>query len=207
MLENNELQIEQFTWDIVDSNSFLIIEGNNGLLIDAVDDKNLYRALQIVDDLTIILTDCRVISTASCSENIGNIHRNMSAAATVFMKFYKADSDVEIESFTCEPADRTFENEMEFYWNGLNFHLIAVHGHSNDSLLVILDEKYLFSGDTLLFIPTVTRFPGGNTAMFWKEDVPRLIELKSIITVYPGHGDSGKIEDMLAANKKPQKYK
>ena len=50
------MEIRQFIWDVVDSNSWLITEGNNGLLIDAIDSKELYQEIMRLDYLTIILT-------------------------------------------------------------------------------------------------------------------------------------------------------
>lgn len=221
------MEIKQFVWDVVDSNSWLILEEAHGLLFDAVDNTDLYVAIEKLVDLTVVLThshfdhiiglnrvreirsDAMVISTERCSEYLGNIYRNMSSSATAFMKFYEAGkkSNIEIEPIICEPSDRTFENELELSWCGHIINLIAVHGHSDDGAIGIVDGKYLFSGDTLLHVPTVTRFPSGNSKRFWLEDIPVLEGLKGIETVYPGHGANGKREDMLAVNKMPEKYK
>ncbi len=133
----------------------------------------------------------------------------MSSSATAFMKFYEAGkkSDIEIKPIICEPSDRIFENELTLSWCGHSINLVAVHGHSDDGLLGIVDGNGLFSGDTLLHIPTVTRFPSGSSKRFWLEDIPMLEGLKGIENVYPGHGTIGKLEDMLAVNKIPERYK
>lgn len=101
------MEIKQYVWDVVDSNSWLITEGTSGLLIDAVDSRQLYERLETLDDLTVILThshfdhivglnrirelkpQAKVIATKKCSEYVGNIYRNMSSSATAFMKFYE----------------------------------------------------------------------------------------------------------------------
>ena len=85
--------------------------------------------------------------------------------------------------------------------------MIPVYGHSEDGLMVVLDNKYLFSGDTLLHTPTITRFPSGSTKKFWKEDMQLLNKIKDIITVYPGHGNPGDMSNMMSKNKRPEKYK
>ena len=228
--EADGFKIKQYIWDVVDSNSFLILEGNNALLIDAIDSDELFSALECTDDLLIILThchfdhicglnkirklkpNCKVYATSMCSKNIGNKYRNMSASGNAFMAFYNnkelnesekltaIDHTHLIDAFTAEPADVTYDEECEFIWKNHKVHLIQCYGHSNDSSIIVFDDKYLFSGDTLLGIPTVTRFPGGSTKRFWEEDVPKLITLKSEI-VFPGHGKIDYKEKMIKNSK------
>lgn len=212
------MQIKKFVWETADANSYFIAEGNNGLLIDAVDSEALYKELKKTDHLTIILThshfdhicglnrireikpNVKVIGTEQCSINIGNKYKNMSSSANVYLSFYNRSEHVKyIEPICCEPADRTFETEMYFKWCHHDILLFAVYGHSNDGLIMVLDGKYMFSGDTLLPVPTVTRFPGGNTCRFQNEDLPRLKEMK-VEKVFPGHGLSGSLEEMLEIN-------
>ncbi len=219
------MEIKQFVWDVVDSNSWLITEERHGLLVDVVDSEELYKALASLTSLTIILTHChfdhitglnrirelrpdaKVISTKLCSENLGNIYKNMTSSATAFMVFYSGRNNVEIEPFICDPADETFEEAFEFTWCGHQIELSAVHGHSTDSLIAVVDGKCIFSGDTILSIPTVTRFPSGSTVRFWEEDMVRLREMDGDILVYPGHGEAGRLKDMLMVNKKPERYR
>ena len=219
------MEIKQFEWDVVDSNSWLITEYNHGLLIDTVDSLKLYEELQKLDSLSIILTHShfdhiiglnrikelrpvvRVISTKLCSKNMGNKFKNMSSSATAFMVFYSGKNDVEIDSFICDPADETFENEYEFTWCGHQIELLAFCGHSEDSLIAIVDGIKMFSGDTILSIPTVTRFPSGSTTRFWEMDMVKLRELNCEMMVYPGHGEPGRLKNMLIVNKKPERYR
>lgn len=217
------MEIEQFIWGVVDSNSWLMTEDNNGLLIDAIDDERLYHRIKYLDSLTVILThshfdhicglncirelrsDVNVISTRICSDNIGSIYKNMSSSATAFMVFYNGTHDAQIDPIVCKPSNEVFDIDYQFNWFGHNINLLDVHGHSADSLLAIIDNTLLFSGDTLLSIPTVTRFPSGSTTKFWNEDIPKLKQMNSIQRVYPGHGDSGLLLDMIAINKRPEK--
>lgn len=219
------MEIKQFTWDVVDANSWLIKENNNGLLIDANGNKVLIKELLKLDSLTIILThshfdhiiglnrvrklrpDAKVISTKLCSENLGNVYKNMSSSATAFMVFYSGRNDIEIEQFTCDPAEEVFDNEYIFVWCGHNIRLSSFQGHSSDGLIAVVDGQTMFSGDTLLSIPTVTRFPSGSTARFWEEDMPRLRKMNGEMMVYPGHGKSGRLQDMMETNKKPERYR
>ena len=76
-----------------------------------------------------------------------------------------------------------------FEWQGHKIELNAVYGHSNDGLIVIVDDKYMFSGDTVLATPTITRFPGGSTKRYHDEDIP-LIRSRQVDIIYPGHKEA-----------------
>jgi glyoxylase-like metal-dependent hydrolase (beta-lactamase superfamily II) len=132
----------------------------------------------------------------------------MSSVANIFLMFYNKQEIEEdlIKPTICKPAEEVFEDRLDFNWNDHKINLLAVHGHSSDGLIAILDDKYMFSGDSLLSIPTVTRFPNGSTRKFWEEDIPLLKSLKQELVVYPGHGMPGRIVDMLTRNKLPKKY-
>lgn len=229
-------QIQQFTWNVIDANSFLIVDDKHGLLIDAIDSQKLMDALAPLEKLSIILTHCHfdhicglnrirgmipntiVYATRKCSEKIGNPYKNLSSSGDAFWAFYKNKSlndeekkkEIErthiIEPFACEPAEHTFEGETEIDWVGHTVRLLQCGGHSSDSLIAVLDNQYMFSGDTLLPIPTVTRFPSGSTSEFWKKTIPCLRGM-SVELVFPGHGSSGNLEDMLAVNNEPERYR
>ena len=213
------VEIKQYVWDTVDSNSWLLIENNKGFLVDAIDSEELYASIRKLDELYIVLThshfdhitglnhirsikpDCRVISTELCSEHVGNKYRNMSASATAFMTFYnKGKTPTTIESFECAPADKVFKNTLDMMWYGHKIEMYAVYGHTNDSLLVVIDKKLLFTGDTLLHNPTITRFPTGNKELFINFDLPLLNQIEAE-KVYPGHGKIGSLAEMLACQK------
>ncbi len=224
----NDLVIQRYTWSVVDANSYLLSDESSALLFDAVDSQELYEAILPVEHLTIIVShshfdhisglnhireikpDCQVISTSRCSENIGNCYRNMSSLGNVFLAFYlnkkKGISNTNaidattnhIKPVICEPANKTFEGETTFTWHNHDVRLLQFYGHSEDGLAAIIDKAFLFSGDTLLPIPVVTRFPGGSTQRYFEEDIPKLKSLESQIrVVFPGHGEPGSMKDMI----------
>ena len=224
----NDLVLQRFTWSVVDANSYLLSDESSALLFDAVDSHELYEAILPVDNLTIIVShshfdhisglnhiremkpDCQVISTSRCSENMGNCYRNMSSLGNVFLAFYLnkkrgASKTNALDATTnsigpiiCDPADKTYDRETAFAWNNHDVRLLQFYGHSEDSLAAIIDNAYLFSGDTLLPIPVVTRFPGGSTRRYFEEDIPKLKSLESQIrVVFPGHGEQGSMKEMI----------
>lgn len=219
------MEVKQYIWEVVDSNSWLILEDDNGLLIDVVDNQELFETVKRLKSLTVILThshfdhiiglnkvrnicgNVEIISTSKCSENIGNIYRNMSATAEAFVELNKNGQNREkIAPFICEPSDKVFEDELKLNWLGHKVNLLAVHGHTCDGLALSIDSKLVFTGDTLLNMPTITRFPTGSTKRFWNEDIPILQNL-GIEDVYPGHGKAGKMIEMIKFNMRSKSIK
>ena len=230
------MEIRHYKWDVVDSTSWLVVENDHGLLFDGIFSEELFEAVKELDSIMVVLThahfdhvvglnrlrmlrpDVKVLATSLTSEFIGSEQKNLSSIADAFMAFYlKKDIETmdstdykskfkDVDGFTCKPADVTFDNEISFDWEGHSVYLSQYSGHSPDSLIAIMDDRFMFSGDTILGIPTATRLPKGSTSKFWNNDIPRLKTLVSTIEeVYPGHGDSGKLSDMIELNEKARK--
>lgn len=215
--------IQRFKWDILDSNAWLLVEEQSGLLFDPVDSQALYAAIDGLTELLIVLTHChydhicglnhiraikpeaRVLATRECSERICSPGGNLSNVANAFIAFHNHSDMVEdlITPFSCAPAEWIFEYALNTEWQGHSLKLVEYNGHSRGSLCCEIDDSFLVTGDTLLPLPTVTRLPGGSTRRFWDEDIPRLEAMRgSIKRVYPGHGAPGRLEDMLWINMK-----
>lgn len=224
------MEIRKFSGKIVDANSYLIVEGNKGLLIDAVASEDMFGEIQAIDELTVIITHChfdhisaindirrllknvKVISSVKCSEKMGSPSKNMSSTANIFLDFYNNKNGNgtildKLEPFSADEADEVFDEELSFEWGKHNILLKSVYGHSDDGIIIVLDEDCLFSGDSLLGIPTVTRFPSGSTRKFWEHDMPLFESLNDKMIVYPGHGDLGMIRELIKINVKPARYR
>ena len=217
--ENEGITINQFVWDVLDSNCYVIKEGNSLLIIDPIDLQEFYEFIKNTKDATIILTHAHydhicglnrvrelvskttVICSKTCSINIQSPRKNLSNIANAVLAFHEnREQRNEVEPFGCAEAGSVYEGSKEIFWKDHLIELSEYHGHSPDSQCIILDGKYLFSGDTLLSIPTVTRLPGGSKKRFIEEDIPRLEALK-IERVFPGHGEIGKLQEMLLINR------
>lgn len=220
--------IETFTWTCINSNSFYLSETalndrgekiQRGLLIDPVDNEALYARAAAADDILIFLTHChydhicglnrvreltktKVVCSEICSKNITLPKKNLSTIANAMIQFYDDPPErfVMVEPFSCAPADEFCRDGQTLTWCGHTLDIIELNGHTNGCIAVLLDRRYLFSGDSLLPYPTVTRLPGGSAERFWQEDIPKLESL-IVETVYPGHGAPGDIKDMLDLNK------
>lgn len=231
------LQVYQFVWWAINSNTYIVCGKDSLLIVDPVDSEEFYQFVQkqTVNNALILLTHGHydhisglnkvkqivpnycVVASKACSDNIQTPKKNLSIIADAIIAFRsRIDHKDElndlvktlVQPFSCAPADKTFEKELDLEWEGHTLHLSEFCGHSKDSVCCIMDNKYMFSGDTLLPIPTVTRLPGGSTARFWEEDMPKLEKLRDKIDlVFPGHEIPGNIKDMLAVNVKPTRYR
>lgn len=229
--------VYQFVWWAINSNAYVVREKDSLLIVDPIDSEEFYQFVQKqhVQKALVLLThghydhisglnklkqlipDCFVIASKACSENIQTPKKNLSNIADAIIAFqgrvdYKSELDnlakTLVKPFSCAPADKTFEEEMDLLWEGHNLRLTEYSGHSKDSVCCIVDNKHMFSGDTLLPIPTVTRLPGGSTSRFWEEDVPKLEILREhIVMVFPGHEMPGPLKKMLEVNVKPARYR
>ena len=199
------MEIIRYESDLLCSNMYLIKENNSAVLIDPYRNTNLADGLNIV---RIILThehydhisgvnewkkktNAPVLCSKICAENIQSSRKNMARLFEVFCelqswmvldKIPKAD-----ENYTCQ-ADETFEDKMDFEWQGHKLHLFELPGHSSGSIGILLDNKFFFSGDSLIEGKEIElRFPGGSKAKWEKTGASRLALIPEGITVYPGH--------------------
>ena len=78
----------------------------------------------------------------------------------------------------------------------MSFHHIP--GHSQGSCCILLNNKVLFTGDSLLAeYPVITRFPGGSSKDYKNISLPFLKSLNPNLVVYPGHGKSERLGNIL----------
>ena len=91
--------------------------------------------------------------------------------------------------YTCL-ADKTFEKETELTFGNLTFHVIPTPGHSPGSTCYILNDRIVFTGDTLLQDNAViTRFPESDDMIYQQVALPFLKSLRKDMVIMPGHGE------------------
>ena len=224
----NGTKIIRFTGEVFDAVSYVIVEDNDALIFDAADSNKMISYLNSsnIKNITLFLThehfdhifmadklrnmfNCNVISSSECSSRMQSSKGNLSSIADVLISM-NTHSEVSgmVTGFSVSAADETFDGKCTFEWHK---HIIECHclgGHSAGSACYVLDESILFSGDDLLPIPVITRFPGGSTKKFRNEDIPLFESLKNNISlVFPAHGQPGNPEDMLKINITPDKFR
>ena len=218
----------RFTGKALDANSYFLNDGKDALLFDASGSDEMISYLKYfeIKSVSLFLThehydhilgvealrnnfDCKVYASVECSKRIQSPKTNLSSIADVLISMHDhSEIAKKVPEFSASEADAIFDCNGEFVWHD---HIIKCHilaGHSPGSVCYIMDGNMLFSGDELLAIPVITRFPGGSTEKFWKEDMPWFESIKSNISlVFPGHGQPGNMKDMLKANIMPEKFR
>ncbi len=197
--------IRRFESDLLCSSMYLITEQGHAIVIDPCRNTAMLQDLQIdkiilthehYDHISGVnawkqLTNAPVLCSKNCGENIRSSRKNMARLFEVFCEiqtWMKLDRIPEgDETYTCE-ADETFEDEMEFNWQGHTFHLFEMPGHSSGSIGILLDNRHFFSGDSLIEGRDIElRFPGGSKELWEKLGAPRLARIPAGVHVYPGH--------------------
>ncbi len=93
------------------------------------------------------------------------------------------------QPYTCE-VDKTFTIKAAINIGNLHFEVTSTPGHSHGSACYVLNEKIVFTGDTLLRDDAViTRFPESDDKIFKEVALPYLQSLDKKLIVMPGHGD------------------
>lgn len=199
------MRIKRYESDLLCSNMYLITEQNHAIVIDPCRNTDMLKDLRIdkiilthehYDHISGVndwkqLTNAKVLCSKTCGENIRSSRKNMARLFEVFCEiqtWMKLDRIPEgDETYTCE-ADETFEDEMEFNWQGHTFHLFEMPGHSSGSIGILLDNRHFFPGDSLIEGRDIElRFPGGSKELWEKLGAPRLARIPAGVHVYPGH--------------------
>ena len=91
-------------------------------------------------------------------------------------------------------ADKTFGEKGEISIGDCSFRCYSTPGHSPGSACYILENKYVFTGDSLIQdSPTITRFRTSNNDDYEGITRPFLRSLDKNMLVFPGHGEPFKI--------------
>ncbi len=112
---------------------------------------------------------------------------------------YKNASVMIDKEVKIKPAEILLK-EGEYQASFCKYSIIHTPGHTQGSVCVLVDNKWLFAGDTL-FTGSIGRtdFVGGSMAMM-KESLKKLKKLDKNIEVFPGHGTFTTIGEELAKN-------
>ncbi len=183
-----QVQIRKLSVGPMDNNAYLLVEGEEALLIDAADDaERLLEEIGRADEpgpaagvhvVTIMTTHGHRDHWQALNE--------VAAATEAEVVFHAADADM-----IGRHAYRHVGDGDVLTFGRASVRLIHNPGHTPGSTSVLLGEQHLFTGDTL--------FPGGPGNTFGDADAfARIMDsleaklfgpLGDDVHVYPGHGD------------------
>lgn len=192
------------------SNMYLLSEDGHGILIDPYESDAMKAAVKdavsAVDWL--ILTHehfdhisganslreyyrCPILCGAVCAQRIQDATKNFSRYFNAYVSLQTGEAVPEellpVGEYTTH-ADESFEGRRFLSWRGHGLEMTETPGHSPGSICILVDRRFLFSGDTLLpGEAPMTRFPDGSRLQFEAKALPYLRSLLPDIVVYPGH--------------------
>lgn len=204
-------QIQKFVFPYIESNMYILLEGENALVIDPHVSKQAEEFLQKVHitNVTMILThehfdhtngipwfrerySCKLI----CHEEAMNKKRqkilNRPMVEVIKLqgegKFNEAEEIEKAFPGYMFEAEITFDEVYEIEWNSHRIKMEHAPGHSPASCIISLDDKFFFTGDSLIpdIAPTL-KWPWSSADVFREETVPKLRQIPANGVIMPGH--------------------
>ena len=211
--------IEKYVFDVIDSNMYVCIEDEQALIIDPFKSKTVKNRLfeNGVKKVIIILThehidhisganyyeefDSIVYAGEECKIIVEKDLRKLKVQfASIFIMAAKKEK-LKVSNFLKTiygiKIDRTLSDgeKIEF-----GKHLLTVRkapGHSQGSIIVIVDGLTVFTGASLFSDrEVVTNLPGGSQIEYKAVTMPILCSLNREAVVYPGHGEATLVADI-----------
>lgn len=220
-IENNK--VYKFVMPMIKSNMYILLDGNQALIIDPNENETALRLLEEheVRSIIIILTHehfdhisgvnyfrakwpCKVIGNMVCKEYAENPAKNLAA---YFMAMFITHSEEErkriqelaVLDYHCK-VDEGFEGEMQLEFATLQICLRETPGHSPGSICICVNNKYIFTGDSLVQgEKIITRLPGGDRKLYREVTRPFLQNLCKDMIVFPGHGEESLLRNLEIA--------
>lgn len=211
-------RISEGPWSIysfapIDSRTYVLIEDSAALIVDPMDHPEMLADLTAggVSRATVLLThehydhcggvnwlrervSVEVIASDACAANLQRPAINGSRYFEALFALHDQATRDQVRALGVQPytttADTTFSERLEFGWGGHGITITEAPGHTPGSVLIDVDDEWLFTGDS--WIPgrqTVTRLPGGSSAQYEAVTKPQLDALLPLRTVLPGHHD------------------
>ena len=206
------LKVERFINELMTSNCYVVYDEDTKrcLVIDPASEKSL-REIQFIEEKGlaldyIILTHEHTDHTWGVNALIDNYQivkivcselckKALNREAKIYFQLYYDNPNY---TYNVERIDCTTEElgwKME--WCSHKIVFIPTPGHSPGSVCIAIDN-FLFGGDTLMpFKPFIKKRNGGSMEQL-KDSIDKLEKSYAPSTiVYPGHGESGKLSEMI----------
>lgn len=104
-----------------------------------------------------------------------------------FIPFIDKTAMIAIADYSCE-CGNVLHDGQSLSWQGHEIFIKETPGHSKGSICILLDGKYLFSGDTVFSkYETAVKLPGGSKKEYCDITLKWLESLPQDTMVYPGH--------------------
>lgn len=216
------MEIYRFRYEPVDSNMWFIPVGSSGFVFDPNISEDLLPIFKKngTTKVQIVLThehydhtagvqwlqnqiEAKVFCQEDCSKYIASGKGNSPRLVAMALKTkdlvdggHRCDDFMAAYRPYALKADETFDEKGKVVIDDVSFDCYSTPGHSPGSACYILDDKYVFTGDSLIQnTPTILRFRTSNKDSYERVTLPFLRLLDKNMLVFPGHGEPFKINE------------
>lgn len=206
-------KVYRYIMPVIASNMYIVVVGYKALIVDPHESREALKLLQKngVQDVLIILThehydhisgvnffrkhfSCTVYGNRICGEYVKDPMKNMAAFLMIMFVGHTDEERSQLEKLVDENyscfIDVDFQGNIDIEWEGIYIKLVETPGHSMGSICAILNDMYIFTGDSLLNgEKIITKFPGGSKKLYVDKTKPFLCGLNKNTKVFPGHGE------------------
>lgn len=202
------MEIEVIESPYLKSNMYVLSENDHSIMIDPCENYQMKPGIRL-DNILLThehydhisgvnywrnLTNAQIACSSQCSQNILNAKKNMSQYFNTFCRiqaWVKVEGNGDVMPYECKAADITFKASMEMEWQNHKLFFFETPGHSKGSCCILLDDKWLFSGDTLMKDYPIAFGPSGGSKLDWMSKSKDVLQnLPKDIAVMPGHFES-----------------
>lgn len=178
--EEENLKIAQFIRVGKGCLSYMITSGDEVVVIDPARFTNVYAREAVTDDVTIK----HVLDTHCHADHVSG---GLNLATATNANYYMMQADGAESNYT--PLENI--ESIEFGQSNLKILTLKTPGHTPGSICFLLNDKYLFSGDTI-FVNGLGRPDLGGMAEVWAKDlynsvVTKINGLSNNVIVLPSH--------------------
>lgn len=196
------MEIKTIESQLLKSNMYVICENDRHIIIDPcicnIDIDNVDYILlthEHYDHISgvnywVERTGARVIASSKCADACMDSRKNLSRYFKAFCElqtWIPVHNEVKNVDYTCN-VDETYEKFYCMEWECHNIKFFESPGHSKGSSIIQIDDKIVFSGDSILEdIETECGLPGGNKTDWECISIPIIEQLSDDSIIYPGH--------------------
>ena len=219
-IEEREVSIYRFPYELVDSNMFFIPSGVTGCVYDPNENGEVLRVFQELGTRSAVIVvthehydhttgvkwlrskiETRLFCHRACAEAIATEKGNdPKTLGCILALRYSADGVHSVVNLLATAkrymlrADEAFDGNCGLKVGELVLRWHPAPGHSPGNALYFLGETAFFSGDSLIqHTPTIVHLPGSDRRAYKQETKPYLRSLDKDMMVFPGHGEPFKL--------------
>ncbi|BCU69152.1 MBL fold metallo-hydrolase [Stygiolobus caldivivus] len=176
--------VKKFEVGELNTNCYLVIEGNSGILIDA--GENPGEIIGYIQSRDIKLR--AILATHGHFDHILGIPEIKKYFDGVISYLHRNDKNLVRNDRRTHSIviDRYIDREGELNFGQIKVKVIETPGHTLGSVTYLIDS-YLFTGDTL-FNESIGRYDLGGDKELLRKSLEKLKQMNDLLTVYPGHG-------------------